>query len=125
MWDQPLQLAFSGLCGIATNREASSKFALTRMGVGVGEVGMFVSFEMLINKELDIREVFLRILESNIPSMDIGYWMRWKLKPRDFDICSYYNKLQGSFIIVFPWKGIWKVKTRVFFFVWTVAWNME
>ena len=35
----------------------------------------------------------------------------WKLKPNgDFDIRSFYNKLRGSPSVVFPWKGIWRVK---------------
>ena len=67
---------------------------------------------------------FLRILGANTPPMDVGDWMRWKLKlNRDFDIQSYYNKLKNSPSIVFPWKVIWKVKAprRVSFFVWCVA----
>ena len=41
------------------------------------------------------------------------------------NICSFYHKLRNSSSIVFPWKGIWKVKAPqcVSFFVWTVAWN--
>ena len=58
-----------------------------------------------------------------------GIRMGWKdemeVKPRDFDIFSYYNQLRGSYSVVFPWKGIWKVKACVPFLVWTVAWNME
>ena len=52
--------------------------------------------------------------------------MRWKLtKNGDFDIRSFYNKLQAPFPIIFPWKGIWKVKApqRVSFFVWTAIWD--
>ena len=46
---------------------------------------------------------FLRILGANTSSMDVGDWMRWKLNPNgDFDICSYYNKLQDSPSVVFP-----------------------
>ena len=62
----------------------------------------------------------------NIPLMDIGDRMRWKLKPNeDFDIRSFYIKLRDSPSVVFPWKGIWKVKVpqRVSFFVWSVTWN--
>ena len=58
--------------------------------------------------------------------MDVGDWLRWKLKPNgDFDIQSYYNKLWDSPSIVFLWKGIWRVKVprRVSFFVQCVAWN--
>ena len=46
--DQLLQLAFLRLYGIATYREASIEFSLLRLGVGEGEVGMFVSFEILM-----------------------------------------------------------------------------
>ena len=69
---------------------------------------------------------FLRILGATTLSMDVGDWLRWKLKPNgDFDIQSYYKKLRNSPSIVFPWKGIWRVKVprRVSFFVWCVAWN--
>ena len=42
--------------------------------------------------------------------MTDGDRMRWKLtKNGDFNIRSFYHKLDGSFV-VFPWKGIWKVK---------------
>ena len=61
--------------------------------------------------ELDLVVNFLHILESNIPSIENGGRMKWKLKKNgDFDICSLYNELQGPLSIVFPWKGIWKVK---------------
>ena len=51
--------------------------------------------------------------------------MGWKLKPNgDIYIRLFYNKLQGSLSVVFPWKGIWKVKApRCVSFVWIVAWN--
>ena len=55
-----------------------------------------------------------------------GDRMRWKLtKNGDFDIRLFYNKLRSPLPIVFPWKGVWKVKTprRVSFFVWTVVWD--
>ena len=46
-------------------------------------------------------------------------------KNGDFTICSYYHKLHGSSFVVFPWKGIWKVKAprRISFFVWIAAWD--
>ena len=50
--------------------------------------------------------------------------MRWKLmKDRDFNIRSFYHKLRGSSFMVFPYKGIWKVKApcHVSFFVWIAA----
>ena len=52
--------------------------------------------------------------------------MRWKLKPNgDFDIRLFYNKFRGPLPIIFPCKGIWKVKAprRVSFFVWTAIWD--
>ena len=50
--------------------------------------------------------------------------MRLKLtKNGDFNIRSFYDKLHGSSFVVFPWKGIWKVKAtrHVSFFVWTAT----
>ena len=56
-------------------------------------------------------DAFLRILGSNLPPTDNGDHMRWKLsKNGDFDIQSFYNKLRGPLPIIFPWKGVWKVK---------------
>ena len=31
-------------------------------------------------------------------------------KKGDFDIRSFYNKLRSPLPIIFPWKGVWKVK---------------
>ena len=46
-------------------------------------------------------------------------------KNENFDIQSFYNKLRSPLPIIFPWKGVWKVKARwcVFFFVWTAVWD--
>ena len=69
---------------------------------------------------------FLRTLGSNLPPTENGDRMRWKLmKNGDFDIRSCYNKLRGPLPIIFPWKGIWRVKAprRVSFFVWTAIWD--
>ena len=74
-------------------------------------------YEIAINREglndweLDLMVNLLHVLESNIPPTGNGDRVRWNLnKNGDFDICSFYNELQGSFPIVFSWKGIWKVK---------------
>ena len=70
--------------------------------------------------EMDEGLHFLHILGANTPPLDVGDRMRWILKPNgEFDIRSYYNKLQDSPSIVFPWKDIWRVKAprRVSFFV--------
>ena len=69
---------------------------------------------------------FLRLLGANTPPLDVGDRIRWKLNPNgEFDTKSYYNKLRDPPSIVFPWKGIWRVKAprRVSFFIWCVAWN--
>ena len=69
---------------------------------------------------------FLRTLDSNLPPFENGYCMRWKLTENgDFDIRSIYNKLRSPFPIIFPWKGVWKVKVlrRVSFFLWTTVWD--
>ena len=44
-------------------------------------------------------------------------------KKGDFDIRLFYNKLRNPLPIIFPWKGVWKVKAppRVSFFAWTAT----
>ena len=51
-------------------------------------------------------------------------WCKLK-KNGDFHICSYYNKLRGSYFVIIPWKDIWGVKAPrwVSFFVWIAAWG--
>ncbi|XP_065620529.1 uncharacterized protein LOC136063704 [Quercus suber] len=69
---------------------------------------------------------FLRTLGSNLPRSELGDRMRWMLTKKGvFDIRSFYNKLRCPLPIIFPWKGIWKVKAppRVSFFVWTATWE--
>ena len=68
---------------------------------------------------------FLCTLGSNLPPTENGDRVKWKLKNGDFDICSFYNKLRGPLPIIFPWKGIWRVKAprHVFFFVWIAIWD--
>ena len=69
---------------------------------------------------------FLHLLASNLPSGTEGDRLIWKLtKKGDFTICSFYHKLHVSSSVVFPWKGIWKVKAprHVSFFLWTAAWD--
>ena len=54
---------------------------------------------------------FLRTLDSNLPPSVNGDHMRRKLtKNGDFDIRSFYSKLRSPLPIIFPWKGVWKVK---------------
>uniref|UniRef100_A0A7N2L369 Uncharacterized protein n=1 Tax=Quercus lobata TaxID=97700 RepID=A0A7N2L369_QUELO len=109
--DQPLQLAFLGCTVLLLTRWPLLNFSLTRIGVGerrswdVHFIRDFNDWEMVEGVN------FLHILGANIPLMDVGDQMRWKLKPNgDFDIWSFYNKLRGSLFVAFPWKGIWRVK---------------
>ena len=54
---------------------------------------------------------FFCYLVTNLPSGIDGDRLRWKLtKNGVFTIRSYYHKLHSSSSVVFPWKGIWKVK---------------
>ena len=69
---------------------------------------------------------FLRTLGSNLPPIVNGDRMRWKLTKNEiFDIHSFYNKLRSPSPIIFPWKGVWKVKTPrwISFFMWTAVWD--
>ena len=69
---------------------------------------------------------FLHTLGSNLSPTENGDCMRWKLtKNGDSDIRSFYNNLRRPLPIIFPWKGVWKVKApwRVSFFVWTAVWD--
>ena len=124
--DQPFQLAFPRLYGIAIDKEVSVEASLSRQGAEDRRIWDVQFIREFNDWEMDEGLHFLRILEANTPPMDVGDRMRWKLKLNgDFDIRSYYNKLRNSPSIVFPWKAIWKVKAprRVSFFVWCVAWN--
>ena len=73
--DQPFQLAFPRLYGIATYREASIEFSLLRLGVGERRSWNVCFLRDLNDWELDTWEDFNCILESNIPLTDNGDWM--------------------------------------------------
>ena len=46
---------------------------------------------------------FFRFLAANLPLVDEGDRMRWKLMSNeDFNICSFDHKLCGSFFFFFP-----------------------
>ena len=76
--------------------------------------------------ETGVVDEFLHTLGSNLPHSEQGDCMIWKLsKKGDFDVRSFYDKLRSPLPIIFPWKGIWKVKapTHVSFFVWSATWE--
>ena len=124
--DLSLQLAFPVLYNFAANREASVESSLICQGAGDGRT-WDVRFNQGPNDwEADVVVDFFRFLATNLPSGTDGDRLRWKLtKNGDFTIRSYHHKLQGSSSVVFPWKGIWKIKAprRVSFFVWIAAWD--
>ena len=68
---------------------------------------------------------FLHTLGSNLPHSKQIDRMIWKLsKKGDFDVCSFYDKLRCPLPIIFPWKGIWKVKAPTHVsFVWFAIWE--
>ena len=108
--DSPLQLSFPVVYGIASNKEASMASSLERLGIG-DRRSWDVRFSRRPNDwETGVVDEFLRILDSNLPPIENGDRMRWKMtKKEDFDIRSFYNKLRDPLLIIFPWKGVWKV----------------
>ena len=74
--------------------------------------------------ELEAAFLFLDFIQSWI-SRGIGSDSpHWCLNGNGkFDIRSFYNKIRGTSLSSFPWKGISKVKVpkRVAFFMWTTA----
>ena len=124
--DQPFQLAFPRLYSIALDKEASVEASLSRQGAEDRRIWDVRLIRDLNEWEMDEGLHFLRMLGANTPPLDVGDRMRWKLKPNgEFDTWSYYNKLWDPPSIVFPWKGIWRVKAprQVSFFIWCVVWN--
>ena len=96
-------MAFPRLYGISINKEVSVEASLSRQGAEVRRI-WDVHFSRDLNDwEMDEGLHFLHILGANTPPLDVGDWMRWKLKPNgNFDVRSYYNKLRDSPSIVFP-----------------------
>ena len=119
--ESPLQLTFSGVYGIASNKEASVASSLEQLGIEE-QRSWDVRFIRRPNDwEMGGVDEFLRTLDSNLPHTKNGDHLRWKLtKNKNFDIQSIYNKLRSLLLIIFPSKGVWTVKAprQVSFFVW-------
>ena len=122
--DLPLLLAFPTLYNFAANKEASVESSLICQGARDRRTWDVHFIRDPNDWEADVVDDFFHFLASNLPSVADGDRLKWRLtKNRDFTIRSFYHKLHGSSSLVFPWKGIWKVKASqcVSFFVWTAA----
>ena len=126
MWRSSSQFGFSSLVQFYCKQRGFCIVILICQGAGDRR-----TWDVRFNRgpndwEADVVDEFLQLLASNLPSGTDDDCLKWKLtKNGDFTIRSYYHKLYGSSSVVFPWKGIWKVKAprRVSFFVWTAVWD--
>ena len=124
--DSPLHLTFPSVYGIVSNKEASVASSLERLGIEDRRSWNVLFIRRPNDWEMGVVDDFLHTLGSNLPPTVNGDHMRWKLtKNGTFNIRSFYNKLRSPLPIIFPWKGVWKVKAprRVSFFVWTTVWD--
>ena len=122
----PLHLSFPVVYGLAISREASVASSLERLGTESRRSWRVPLLRNPNDWEAGVVVEFLHTLGSNLPHSVHGDRMIWKLsKKGDFNVRSFYDKLRGPLPIIFPWKGIWKVKapTHVSFFVWSAAWE--
>ena len=99
--DLPLHLSFSVVYGIATNREVSVASSLERLRIKARRSWNVRLLRDPNDWELGVVDEFLRTLGSNLPQSKNRDHMRWKLtKKGDFDIRSFYNKLQNHLPII-------------------------
>ena len=124
--DLPLHLTFPVAYGIAINRETFVASSLERLGTEVQRSWKVLLLRNPNDWKMGVVDEFLHTLGSNLPHSEQGDRMIWKLsKKGDFDVRSFYDKFRCPLPIIFPWKGIWKVKapTHVSFFVWSATWE--
>ena len=110
--------------GIASNKGASVASSLEQLGIEERRSWDVHFIRRPNDWEMGGVDDFLHTLGSNLPPTENGDRIRWKLAKKGvFDIRSFYNKLRNPLPIIFPWKGVWKVKApgRVSFFVWTAV----
>uniref|UniRef100_A0A7N2L696 Reverse transcriptase zinc-binding domain-containing protein n=1 Tax=Quercus lobata TaxID=97700 RepID=A0A7N2L696_QUELO len=94
--DQPFQLALPRLYGIAIDKEVFVEASLSRQGAKDRRIWDVRFIREFNDWEMDEGLHFLHILGANTPPIDVGDWMRWKLKPSgDFDIRSIPDLLFG------------------------------
>ena len=124
--DLPLHLSFPVVYGIAINREASVASSLERMGTKARRSWKVLLLRNPNDWESGDVDDFLHTLGANLPLSEQRDRMIWKLsKKGEFDVRSFYDKLQCPLPIIFPWKGVWKVKALAYvsFFVWSAVWE--
>ena len=124
--DSPLQLTLPRVYGIASNKETSVASSLEQLGLEERRSWDVHFIRRPNDWKMGGVDDFLCTLGSNLPPTKNRNRMRWKLtKNKDFNIRSFYNKLRSPLPIIFPWKGVWKVKAprRVSFFVWIAVWD--
>ena len=115
-----MKLLFSVLFETTVDKNASVESSLERLEEG-GRRSWHVEFRRNFNDwEIDVVASFFHLLDSHIPTREGSDRMRWKLNSSvDFTVCSFYEFLQSSPSMSFPWKAIWRTKAlrRVSFFV--------
>ena len=124
--DLHLHLSFPVVYGIAINREASVASSLERMGTEARRSWKVPLLRNPNDWESGDVDDFLHTLGDNLPPSEQRDRMIWKLsKKGEFDVRSFYDKFRCPLPIIFPWKGVWKVKAPVYvsFFVWSAAWE--
>ena len=123
VWGSSSPFGFSGLVQFCCKQSGFCRFIFDMPRSGDRRIWDVHFIRGPNDWEVDVVDDFFQFLAPNLPLVTDGDRMRWKTKNEDFIICSYYHKLHGSSSVVFPWKGIWKVKAPrcVSFFVWTAA----
>ena len=101
--DSPLQLTFSSVYGIVSNKKASVASSLDRLGIEERRSRDVHFIRRPNDWETGEVDDFLRTLDSNLPPSVNCDRMRWKLtKNGAFDLRSFYNKLRCPLPIIFP-----------------------
>ena len=117
---------FPSVFEIASNKEVSVASSLKWLGIEERRSWDVHFIRRPNDWKMGEVDEYLCTLDSNLPPFVNGDHMQWKLtKNENFDIRSFYNKLRSPLPIIFPWKGVWKVKDprRVSFFVWIAVWD--
>ena len=108
----------------STNKEAFI-FEVLSPSMGVNNGVWSLRFYREFNDwELSASYSLFHFIQTRIPRGGGCDKLCWSLNGSgEFDIWSFYHKIQNGAPSTFPWEGIWKVKfpKRVTFFMWTAA----